>query len=259
MKRLVLLSMAVSAVAAAQAQVLVSTGFEANSVGVLNGQTAGVPRPWQTGAGTSVVNTGPVVGTQAVESSYSLGTGASTSHGWVDLYDAPATGIVIPAGKPLVSSVKVYVDSTRATHGAGLAVWSNSGANVNAIVGIFGNGQVFGRNGVGTPGITVVPNLLANLDAWNTITIVTFQTDANTLTSTYQLNGVGVPGFTHTRTIATGQRVADVDLLSLNGSATTQTVISRYDDYQIEVVPEPATMAGLSLGVLALLRRRRSR
>lgn len=256
MKRVLVPFAAALIATSAFSQTIYSVDFESNTVGSLIGQAGPGGRVWAGGT-TTVENTGPTLGAQSAAFSQSLGAGASSSHAWLDLVN-PTTNFTIGAGNYLFGSVNVNLNPQDPNSAAGLSLWANLGANLNAVLAISGDGRVWARNGVGTPAITNVATL-SGLGSWATVTIRTEQTDPNTLTSVYFINGQQIAGVSHSRTIATGNAPSDFDLLSLNVGTATATVSTRFDDYSATVapVPEPATLVGLGLGALFLRRKRK--
>jgi hypothetical protein len=259
MKRILMLSL-LAVGAAAQAQVLVNTGFETNSLGNLNTQASGGPNPWISDANGAVVNTGPTLGAQAF--TYSLtgqASGGGLYHSWVDLYTAPATGAAMNVGDSIIGTVSVFVDSQDANSLAGFGAWANSGTNLHGILAVGSGSRIIYRNGTGTVAATLTTNASV-VDGWNTLEMRTTRTAVDTLVSTYKVNGTSLAGISHTRTVTPTNIVSDFDLALFNGGPAAANTVGRYDNYRVEIVPvpEPASMAALGLGALALVRRRRA-
>ena len=248
--------------------VLVSDNFDTKTLGALVPQSAQVSvagTNWDGGGPATVVNTGPVLGTQSVSSTTaSLGAGLESHHSWVDLYVGPATNFAVPTGFYVNGSVDVLVDAADTTSIGGLGGWANGGGNLNGFIGI-GNSSIYYRSGVGiAPTTTIIApissisGLSVNVGGWNKVLLQVEQVDATTITSRYFVNGTLIP-FTHTRIIAAGNGISDFDLMNVNGGTVAGGVTVRYDNFLVETVaiPEPTTLAVLAgAGVLVLRRRR---
>ncbi len=261
MKKTLLLG-AIAMVGVAQAQVLVNTGFETNTLGAINGQASGGPWPWE-GSGT-VVNTGATMGTQALTDSVAnQASGGLTFTDWTQVQAVQNTGgVTIPAGQYFNGSVQVFLDPTDLNSAMGISCWSNGGNNTQGYILLSGSGSIIYRNGIGTPAGTIVANA-GPTTGWHQVGVSVQQLDPNTVQSTYYIDGVLLAGISHTRTIATGNLPNEFDLVIGNVSGAAATTSGRWDNYRVAIeatpVPEPATMAALGLGALALIRRRRNK
>jgi hypothetical protein len=259
MKKILLLSL-LAVGAAAQAQVLVNTGFETNTLGNLDTQASGGPNPWTSDANGAVVNTGATLGSQAF--TYGLtaqAAGGGIYHSWVDLYTGAATGAAVNVGDSIIGSISVFVDANDVNSVAGLGAWANTGLNLHGILAVGSGQKIIYRNGTGTAAPTLTTST-AVVNGWNTLEIKVTRTAVDTLVSTYKVNGSDLTGIAHTRTVTPTNLVSDFDLALFNGGTAAANTVGRYDNYKVEIVPvpEPASMAALGLGALALIRRRRA-
>ncbi len=264
MYRLRLLSLLATCLCAAPSYAiyLVNTDFESsiNTLGAVNGQAANGPNPW-TSSGAMVVNTGPVLGSQALNYTSTLAPGQFDHHSRVNL--TTTGGVTIPSGFILKASVDVYSDPNEPAKLAGLSMWSNTHANEHSIFLLEG-GFAFAGARHGTGPIAPILGHVSNppYSGWHTISLFVTQTSANTLTTTYQLDGNnftynGAVYNTHVDTIGLQNQVFDFSLVTLNMGQTSQSVTGIYDNYRVELVPEPATMVAATIGTGCLLGRRR--
>ena len=239
---------------------LVNTDFEANSLGGLNGQASTGPNPWLSSGGT-IVNTGPVQGTQAVNYTSVLAAGQFDHHSRVNL--ASSGGVAMQVGWTITASVDVYNEWTTPDNFTGIAMWSNSHSVEHSLFGMSGGfAWTLARHGTG-PAAPLLGNASNPPNTgWHTISLVVTQTSVNTLTTTYLLDGnpFTYNGFTyntHTDTVGLVNQVFDFSLVTMNYGSSTGAITGIYDNYKVEMVPEPASLVALGLGTLGVMRRRR--
>jgi hypothetical protein len=264
MKRIRTLTMLATGILAAtsHATFIVNTDFESNinTLGAVNGQAANGPNPW-TSSGATVVNTGPVLGGQALNYTSTLAPGQFDHHSRVNL--ATSGGFSFPTGMTLKASVDVYSDPNEPGKLVGLSMWANSHADEHSMFMLEG-GFAFAGARHGTGPLAPILGHVSNppYSGWQTISLLVTQTSANTLTTTYQLNGNpftynGAVYNTHVDTIGTQNLVFDFSLVTWNLGQNAEAVTGIYDNYRVEVVPEPTTMVAATFGILGILGRRR--
>lgn len=247
MKKVLLSALALSAVAASQAVIVISEDFDqaqyvVGSNFVDNGTflTSQPSIDWTSTAANTT--SWKINNNQFVSAGKSVHvTGTSGTWTW------PGGTPTVSAGEIWIASVKVRVDSTApAANRSGLDVW---GATNLGGLAIRSDGTV----ATSTTGTwSTVAGLSAANNTWHEIKLVMTYTTATTGTMQRFLNGTAVGAAT-----ALGSAFTDADLYASTGGATSRN--SNFDDYKLEVVPEPATMAALGLGLAAMARRRKSK
>lgn len=242
--------------------VLVTTDFEptVNTLGGLNGQSANGPSPWLALPGAAVVNTGQVLGTQAANFSGTVAAGQTVAHSSVSL--VPSGGVTIPVGWTLRAVVDIFPSSATPNDFIGIQAYGNTHADALGFFGVTGGGFTMGLAGTGSGSEVGNYSNPPNYDQWFQIGIEVTQTSANTLTMNYLFNGTpwswnGSGTTYYTSTIGVLNEVSDFALVSGNRGLTAATVTGVYDNYRVELVPEPGTMTVLCGGLLLLLWRRR--
>lgn len=247
--------------ASAQAVLPFSTGFEAPdyATGPLSGQQGWIEINGGTGAPTTnmdVVNNAAnaFAGDQYVETN--TGTwGAFASNtsrfAWVD---NPYSG-----NTPVDASLRVNVINNfgnTITTGGGLFLFGTNVAPGDSLIAgmrLLTNGQLQLFNGAGA-GIGFNPNALFPLGAYNEMRMV-----ANLQLGwiDYYVNGTHLNPFlgTFATTFTAGIGFNDADLYAVRGTSGTGGGTVRFDN--MNVTPEPASVALLALGGLVLVRRRK--
>lgn len=238
--------------AAAPATILYQTGFETGegfSAGPLDSQA-----DWFSDSDDITVSgasggVNPSGGSQMV--SYVSGTTAGeVFYSWTDLSTLWANR---PANQnKLVVSIDIFIpEATENVFDIGLAIWGFDTAysflgevdlstDVDAVRLYDGFASVTETSTTFQRGV------------WNRLGFVA---DWDTGSLTASLNGVDVAEVGNFEN--TGAPLADVDLsiFSLDDSSANTVY---FDNFSVESVPEPATMAALALGVAALTRRRKA-
>lgn len=238
--------------ATAPANVLFHTGFETAegyTVGALDGQEGWLADDTTgTRVATSMNGVDPSSGSQMV--AYDSGTLAGeVFYSWVDLTTLWANR---PANQnQLAVSVDVYIPAaTENVFDIGLTIWGFDTAysylgevdlstDIDAV-------RLYDANAASTDSTTGFLrgqwNRLGFVADWDT-GVLSAILNGTTVAETTTFDNAGAP-------------LADVDLsvFSLNESAVN-TVF--FDNYTVEAVPEPATLAALAVGGAALLRRRK--
>lgn len=236
MKKVIVGALALSMGVFANAQVFFNENFEGFTAGNLNGQNG-----WQTLAATgyNVVAGGGYGGSKGV--SYFTAAAAS-NYAWPDII--PAYNSATSSNKTVRAMMDIFVGSTPAVLGRGGFRAYTAGGGTLVAGGYFrSDGNLY--NGGGTV-------LLGTNAAWMN-TWVKLEVRMNFGSANYQVfvNGTQV-GANQAMTATT---LEDADLFNSN-SANAATI--SYDNYKVEAVPEPASVAALGLGVVALMRRRRA-
>ena len=273
MNKTLLVLALVSAVGAAHANfVILADDFEGKAVGSNNvGQNfpvdnTAVPGPWQlvgTSIGTTISNAQASGGTQSLFIDRLHATNASWTFG--DLNGGSAL-----AFDPAVTAVTASSDFMFAPGGG-----SNSGA---IGLDLYGTGGRYARilaRGDGavlfsaptTSGAlaTFVSTFTVSSSAWFNLQVIQTYVNATSSVFSFAVNGVNLTSGTstvaYTLNNAGGVGLTDADLHMTTFSGTFPTLAADYyaDNYRVEAVPEPASMAALGLGLVAIIRRRRNR
>jgi hypothetical protein len=247
MKKVLLSALALSAVAASQAIVVISEDFDQAQyvvgntiVGVL--LTSQPTIPWAlssaTTTGWKTNNNRALSGTKSVHVTGTAGTWA-----W------PNGSPTISAGEIWTASVNVFVGQAGngATQRFGLDIWGNT--NMDGGLAVRADGSVWKRSGAAWGQALAAGTAPAG--QWHNIKLEMTYATATTGTVKSFLNGNQVGG-----SVAITEAFSDVDMYA--GLRTAGTDAS-FDNYKLEVVPEPATMAALGLGLAAMARRRKSK
>lgn len=236
--------------AAATADITFQTSFESPdyALGNLNGQDG-----WTTSATNPeayiISDARAHTGAQSLMSDQAQNTGGSR---WAwQTFDAAFTATSHPGQTVLHASVWIYMEATTSTASwFGLDLWSNGVVNRAAGIQLqVGNIDFYDRslNGGAGSWVTVADgSIVAN--EWHHLE---FFADLATSQTWAVINGT-----THSVTgTLTYDNIDEVDLFTFKESGSTQRGF--YDDYSLQVVPEPATLAALSAGVALLARRRK--
>lgn len=236
----------VLAIGTAQATVVFFDNFDSQPLGPL-GASAPTGMGWaqQTATIPNVVNTYAQSGTQSLAVSRT-GTPVPTTP---STFGLSATGTAV-AGKELKLSFDILgggYDSAQ--------VWLNFGGGIMGGFVIQGSGFYGFQNN----GLTVASTLKPTITAWDKIEMFVHLTDAGSgkIGGTYDA-WVTKSGGTRTQIATAYTLVAK----ATDGIARIQfqegyNQTNYFDNVMIEVVPEPATLSMLGLGVLGLLRRRK--
>jgi hypothetical protein len=227
---------------ASQAVVLYSTDFESFSLGGLASQ-GGFDST--SDPNYQVVNTQAFSGSKSV----SANTGSFASGGrwaWPNL-SPNYNGVTAPALQKILTA-QVYLKYTPDTvlTRYGFDVYTAAVARI-AIGRVFSNGAVSISNG------TTTQTSAAGFVAANTWVQLRLRLDYNTNLITARINGVDT-GLSVALTNFTA--VNDVDLYTSKDTGSASQGF--FDDYRVDAVPEPASLAVIGLGLAAVARRRRS-
>jgi hypothetical protein len=239
---------------------LVDTDFEPppNVVGNLNGQASTGPNPWTSVFGV-INNGGFFQGTQSAQYGNNMPPNALHDHSYVDL--GP---VVIPAGAKLRATVDIYMDPSQPLLLTGLVAYANGHSNQLGYFGGRGDGYKLGLDGTNNA-TTLLGHITNPMDSgWNNVGLEIEQVSPTTLVTTYLFNGVAFThnGFnitTHIDIAGGPNFVTDISLFSMYMGTTTAVGIGYYDNYKVEIVPEPSTFVLAALGTfgVTVLRRRR--
>jgi hypothetical protein len=238
---------------------LVDTDFEPsiNSVGNLHNQASTGPNPWTSNFG-NVTNTGPTEGLQCAGYSNNMNPGQYHEHSYVDL-----GAVIIPTGWKLRATVDVYLDPGESMLLTGLAAWSNGHTRELGLGGGRGDGSFYGRDGVNASWSMLGNTSNPPRGGWYNIGLEIEQVSPNTLRTTYLDNGTtflwnGLQMNTHNDTFGVSNLVSDITLITLNMDGVAHAFNGRYDNFKVEIVPEPTTIALVAAGlIMARARRRR--
>ena len=166
---------------------------------------------------------------------------------WVDVSSAWAAR---PSGQNVaVGSTMMYLPGT-ATQSVqyGLQMYDNVGGYVAGMMFDVANNLVIGDDGIN---VQVLGAGIAR-DRWVQMEMVA---DYDVDTITFRVDGVNIGGFAY------GSALPDLGDFDLVNFAVNSTAVNTayFDDFGVKAVPEPASMAALGAGALALIRRRRSK
>ena len=255
MKKLMLATTGlVALVSAANAQVLYSTSFEAPtfvSGALYNGVTG--QDGWTSTSTVPAISTAFArTGTQSLNHGTRTQTATGAALGrwsWKDI--TAGWNSAVANGKTILnSSVWVLIPATGAAQNqeVGIQLYANGGADVVGAITynpflnrISGQGQTTG-------GTATLSSSLRG--SWFQLGL---SADIVSNLVSVQLNGSTLGSFAFTT-----ENFSDMDIFTFSPASTVSTGGSVYwDDYSVEAVPEPATMAALGLGVAAMLRRRK--
>lgn len=227
----------------AQAAVVYSTGFESPfAVASLNGQQG-----WACDAG-SIANAagGAHSGSQYAQMTGTQIQGVGTaSWGWY-------TGAgMVPGNQTVVMTCYAGIFNYSGTRAftAGLDAYDSSVARIGAVY-LTSDGNIGVIDGTGAGGATTGLNLALNV--YRKLQMV-----ANYGTGSIDFLVDDVLIFTGS---FTNTDFGDADIRGTRGSTGTGggTVQMRFDDYSIEVIPTPGTLALMGMGGLLAARRRRA-
>ncbi len=235
---------------------LVDTDFEPlpNFVGNLNGQFSTGPNPWTSTVGV-INNGGFFQNTQSAQYGNNMSPNVLHDHSYVDL--GP---VVIPAGKRLRATVDIYMDPSQPFLLTGLVAYANGHSNQLGYFGGRGDGFKLGLDGTNNS-TTLLGHIQNPADGgWNNVGLEIEQVSPTTLVTTYLFNGMifkhnGAAITTHTDIAGGPNFVTDISLFSMSMGATDTVGIGYYDNYKVEIVPEPATALLFVLGAATVCGR----
>lgn len=244
--RFVALVVFFGSVATSQAAFVFNETFESMTVGsnlqgnISSGQT------WQVDAGTEFKignNRSSGGGTKSVR----VDSQAASTWGWVNL-PSPFSGGVNPL---LKSSVDIWMDagvSGATTYGLNLYGGAGGTTRIGG-VRAYGSGtrvDVFdGTSWVIAAGATAPPG------QWFNVGMDAVYTSPTSGTLRYYINGLQVGTDQSISLAAHGVRLYQF------ATVFPLTSAANFDNYRVETVPEPGTIAALGLGLLASVRRKR--
>jgi hypothetical protein len=250
-------------------QVSYSTGFESPTFTAglaLTGQDS-----WVAGSGTgtnvpAVSSTMAYTGTQSVQLNGYPGAGSTfTSSG-----RAFAAGTPAGVNPMLAMSARLWVDSIAADRYFGIQFGTAAGATSTSLgMALSGNGLRGGGggyanfNGLAT-GLLQARTTADFLGRWVGLSVVADRT-LTTNNVVYTFTGLGTSGGLATETFTTSvnfgtQNITHIAVVAdWSDTSTGSTGLAFVDDvsFSASPVPEPASMAALGLGALALIRRRK--
>jgi hypothetical protein len=246
-------------VSAASAQVVFQTGFEPPAYTAdssIVGQPASMPPTWTTFSGGFIVRQAvpsvtPFAGSQMLEST-SHAAPDTERNARIPLLDAWNSR---NAGNNIaVASVMMYLPSASTTQEAqyGIRARSASGAT-SQFAGIFAD-ITTGVVSMWAPTGNTVTNLTLSKDAWHHVEL---EMNFDTGLVRGFVNG-SMANHTFSFEPAVTTQLFWVTMWNQKPATHEIPQVVYFDDYKIQAVPEPATMAALGLGLLALARKRKA-
>jgi hypothetical protein len=243
-----------------EAVTLTSSTFETPFVtGDVTGQQG-----WQTEltTGTATVSTDHAFGgTQSLKETSSAN---DASFAWTNFSYSPATN----ANKVFLAETQVWLGPSTAQGAAGIDLYHSTATDVTEVTAAMiatDTGQLLigGTDGVDTGFFSFTGGPTANFNAWNQVDLLIDYTTPSAPHYSAFLNGVGVDATASGLSLFSNEStLTDADLAVYGGATGDPDAVAYFDNYSVTTstpAPEPATLAALGLGLVALVRRKKNR